>query len=175
MFKRNRSELVDITPTAPADSGENLMIKNNPSIAPADTLDLQANQHVSIISNDLTILGSDLKIISEGAIRVDGEIQGEIRGIDVTVGRHGKVVGTVSGQRVKIDGEVSGAIKADQVMFSANARVDGEVQHQTLSIDQGARFDGSSKRREYVALVKPEIEPPAPDIVHLQPSVLAEH
>jgi len=174
MFKRTKSELLDITPTAQSTDNENLSAKINPATAETDTLDLQATQHVSIISNDLTILGSDLKIISEGAIRVDGEIQGEIQGVDVTVGRHGKVIGTVTGNRVKIDGDVSGTIRAKQVMLSANARVDGDVHHQTLSVDQGARFDGSSKRADYVTLVEPAIESHSPEIVHLEPATFSE-
>ena len=149
MFNRSKSQLADLKPTT------NTPAENQPSLRPqgeipgaqqSDAIELKAEQHVSIISNDLTILGSDLKIISEGAIRVDGEIRGEIRGLDVTVGRRGKVIGTVSGKRVIIDGEVSGEIRAGQVTLRSNSRVAGDVHHQSLAIDLGAIFDGQSSR-----------------------------
>ena len=108
----------------------------------------QNAQHVSIIGNDLTILGSDLKIISEGAIRVDGEIQGEIQGVDVNVGQDGKVIGSVVGKRVVIDGQVSGDIQAEDVTLRSHSRVNGDVHHQSLTIDLGAIFNGQSKRRD---------------------------
>jgi len=170
MFKRNRTENTGVTPLeieleatevpapvpAPGEANGQQTVSTDASGA---TRNLSPSQHVSIISNDLTILGCDLKIISEGAIRVDGEIQGEIQGVDVTVGRRGKVVGTVSGTRVTIDGEVAGEIQADQVKLSTHARVDAEIQHQSLSIDQGARFDGSAKRKDYI--VRPNPKPHA--------------
>jgi hypothetical protein len=34
----------------------------------------------SVISNDLKILGQDLKIISRGTLQVDGEIEGDVAG-----------------------------------------------------------------------------------------------
>jgi len=155
MFKRSTAETSSFVPTDAAAEMTSTAIEPAPTIpirndTESNELELQNSQHVSIISNDLTILGSDLKIISEGAIRVDGEIQGEIRGVDVTVGRRGKVIGTVAGRRVVIDGQVSGEIQAGQVTLRSHSRVDGDVHHQSLTIDLGAMFDGRSKRRETV-------------------------
>lgn len=115
------------------------------------TKDLEGAKRLSIISNDLTIMGQDLKIISKSALQVDGEIQGEIRGIDVTVGKLGKVVGTVAAETVTVDGQVMGAIQAVKVTLRTNARVEGDVHHQSLTIEEGAIFDGRSKRQENAA------------------------
>ena len=109
----------------------------------------QTAQHISIISNDLTILGKDLEIISKGSVQVDGEIRGDIRGIDVTVGEKGRVIGKVTGEHVIVDGEVLGAIDGEEVVLRSHARVDGDINHQLLTIDIGAVFDGSSKRQKY--------------------------
>ena len=115
-------------------------------------------KRLSIISNDLTIMGQDLKIISKSALQVDGEIQGEIRGIDVTVGELGKVVGTVAAETVTVDGQVMGAIQAVKVTLRKNARVEGDVHHQSLTIEEGAIFDGRSKRHEDSAELVRQLE-----------------
>ena len=161
MFKRNKSHMIDVTPKnipgqteigrAEPDTRATNGSHNDGAISidyPADTLPLSESQHVSIISNDLTILGSDLKIISKGAIRVDGEIQGEIQGVDITVGRKGRVMGLVTASRVTIDGEVSGEIQAGQVTLRSTSHVTGDIHHLSLTIEQGAMFEGGSKRRQ---------------------------
>lgn len=124
---------------------------------------VEARPHVSIISNDLTILGKDLKIISKGAIQVDGEIQGEIRGVDVTVGAKGKVIGTVAARNVIVDGEVLGEIQAKNVSLRSKSRVEGDVHHQSLSMDQGAIFDGRSRRHEKGDDLEPQLDLSAGD------------
>ena len=121
------------------------------------TVPAQQPPHVSIISNDLTILGKDLKIISKGSIRVDGEIQGEIRGVDVTVGAKGKVIGIVAARSVIVDGQVQGEIQAKTVALHSNSHVDGDVHHQSLSMDKGAVFDGRSKRHEDNGDLEPQL------------------
>lgn len=123
----------------------------------------EAQRHVSIISNDLTILGKDLKIISKGSIQVDGEIQGEIRGVDVTVGAKGKVVGTVAARSVIVDGAVLGEIQAKSVSLRSSSRVEGDVHHQSLSMDQGAIFDGRSRRHENGEELEPQLDVSAGD------------
>ena len=162
MFKRKKNHMVDVTlknipdraetdrtgPDASLINAPHIDALATPSDNPDDTLTLGEAQHVSIISNDLTILGSDLKIISKGAIRVDGEIRGEIQGVDVTVGRRGRVTGMVTAKRVIIDGEVSGEIQAGQVTLRPTSRVNGDIHHMSLTIDQGAMFEGGSKRRK---------------------------
>ena len=161
MFKRNKNHMIDVTPknkpgqTEIGRAGLDVSSANGSHVDgaisandAADALPLGEAQHVSIISNDLTILGSDLKIISQGAIRVDGEIQGEIQGVDVTVGRRGRVAGLVTANRVIIDGEVSGEIQAGHVTLRPTSRVNGDIHHMSLTIDQGAMFEGGSKRRK---------------------------
>ena len=100
----------------------------------------------SVISNDLKILGQDLKIISRGTLQVDGEIEGDVAGAEVIIGDQGKVTGTVAAERVIVRGRTSGVIRAMTVALQASARVEGDIHHMSLAIEQGAQFDGRCRR-----------------------------
>jgi cytoskeletal protein CcmA (bactofilin family) len=100
----------------------------------------------SVISNDLKILGQDLKIISRGTLQVDGEIEGDVAGAEIIIGEHGKVTGTVAAERVIVRGRTSGVIRAMTVALQSSARVEGDIHHMSLAIEQGAEFDGRCRR-----------------------------
>jgi cytoskeletal protein CcmA (bactofilin family) len=100
----------------------------------------------SVISNDLKIIGQGLKIISQGTLQVDGEVEGDVRGAEVIIGEKGKVTGTVAAERVIVRGMISGVIRGMTVTLQASSRVEGDIHHMSLSIEQGAEFDGRCKR-----------------------------
>ena len=100
----------------------------------------------SVIGNDLKIVGQGLKIISQGILQVDGEIEGDVQGAEVIVGERGQVTGMVAGQQVVVRGKVSGVICGKTVALQASANVTGDVHHMSLLIEQGAMFDGRSRR-----------------------------
>jgi len=100
----------------------------------------------SVIGNDLRIIGQGLKIISQGVLQVDGEIEGDVRAAEVIVGEQGKVTGMVAGQQVVIRGNVSGVICGKTVALQATSGVEGDIYHMSFTIEQGAMFDGRSRR-----------------------------
>jgi cytoskeletal protein CcmA (bactofilin family) len=100
----------------------------------------------SVIGNDLTIIGHGLKIISQGVLQVDGEIEGDVRAAEVIVGEQGKVTGMVAGQQVIVRGKVSGVICGKTVALQTSSIVEGDIHHMSFTIEQGAIFDGSSRR-----------------------------
>ena len=100
----------------------------------------------SVIGNDLKIIGQGLKIIGRGVLQVDGEIEGDVQGADVIVGEKGKVTGMVAGQDVIIRGTVSGVVCGKTVALQASSHVEGDVHHMSLAIEQGAVFEGRSRR-----------------------------
>jgi cytoskeletal protein CcmA (bactofilin family) len=99
-----------------------------------------------VIGNDLKITGQGLKIIGRGVLQVDGEIEGDVQGAEVIVGELGKVTGMVAGQQVIIRGTVSGVVCGAAVALQASSQVTGDVHHMSLAIEQGASFDGRSRR-----------------------------
>ncbi len=100
----------------------------------------------SVISNDLKIVGQDLKIISRGTLQIDGEVEGNVAGAEIIIGEHGNVTGTVAADRVIVRGRTSGVIRAMSVALQSSARVEGDIHHMSLAIEQGAEFDGRCRR-----------------------------
>ncbi len=100
----------------------------------------------SVIGNDLKIIGQGLKIISRGILQVDGEIEGDVQAAEVIVGERGKVTGMVAGRQVVVRGTVSGVVCGQTVALQASSKVDGDIHHMSFAIEQGAHFEGRSRR-----------------------------
>jgi cytoskeletal protein CcmA (bactofilin family) len=99
-----------------------------------------------VIGNDLKIIGQGLKIISRGILQVDGEIEGDVQGAEVIVGEKGQVTGMVAGQQVVVRGKVSGVVCGKTVALQASSQVNGDIHHMSFAIEQGAVFEGRSRR-----------------------------
>jgi cytoskeletal protein CcmA (bactofilin family) len=116
----------------------------------------------SVISNDLKIIGQDLRIISQGTLQVDGEVEGDVIGSEVIIGNLGKVTGTVAAEQVTVRGKIAGAIRAMTVVLQASAEVEGDIHHMSLVIEQGASFDGRCRRPADAAELRPDLTSRAP-------------
>lgn len=98
---------------------------------------------ITIISNGVKVDG---KLSSNGNIRFDGAIQGDIicEG-DVTIGDQGEVYGKVNGNSITIGGKIEGAINAkEKLILESKANLKGDVFTKILVVEAGARFDGKS-------------------------------
>lgn len=100
----------------------------------------------SVIGKDLTIIGSGLRIVSQGLLQVDGEVQGDVVGLKVVIGPSGKVSGLVNAEEILVQGAVFGQIRALEVTLAASSVVEGDLFHQSLALEQGAIFEGRSRR-----------------------------
>src|SRR5262252_6416957 len=93
-----------------------------------------------------SVIGNDLKIVSEGTLQVDGEIEGDVGGAEVIIGELGRVTGTVAADRVIVRGTISGVIRGAAVTLQSSSHVEGDIHHISLAIEQGAEFDGRCRR-----------------------------
>jgi cytoskeletal protein CcmA (bactofilin family) len=100
----------------------------------------------SVISNDLKIIGQDLRIISRGTLQIDGEVEADVAGSEIIIGELGQVTGVVAAERVIVRGKIAGAIRSMMVALQSSARVEGDIHHRSPSIEQGAQFDGRCRR-----------------------------
>ena len=98
-----------------------------------------AGAMTSIISKALKITG---QLESTENIQIDGEVEGDVRGVCVKVGQGAKVKGTVSGEEVELAGTVDGKIEAKKVLLTGTAHMSGDVVHQDIRIESGAFIDG---------------------------------
>lgn len=99
----------------------------------------------SIICSDMEIVGS---IKSQGALQIDGKVEGDVSAGDVTIGSTGKIVGEIKAETLRVKGHVKGAIRARKVELETGAHVQGDIIHAALIIQQDASFEGQVKRKD---------------------------
>ncbi len=99
---------------------------------------------------DITIISSGVKLegkmTSDGSIRVDGDILGDVicKG-NITIGETGNVKGQISADMIIIGGHVNGSVNArEKLVLEAKANLKGDIISKILMIEAGARFDGKS-------------------------------
>jgi cytoskeletal protein CcmA (bactofilin family) len=77
------------------------------------------------------------------------------------------IQGAVAAETIDVFGRVNGAIMGKHVVLHATAQVDGDIHSHLLSIEQGAAFDGRSRRVADPSEIAPQLEkpgvPPLPD------------
>jgi cytoskeletal protein CcmA (bactofilin family) len=99
----------------------------------------------SVIGADLSITGN---LESKGEIQIEGEIQGDIHAARIIVGERARITGSLLADDIVIRGNVGGSIRGNNVTLQSNSRVEGDVFHKSLAIEQGAFFEGKSRRSE---------------------------
>lgn len=114
----------------------------------------------SVIGNDLTIEGQAITIRCQGSLRVNGNIQADLHSMKLTVGEEAIISGTIAAETVDVYGKVQGAILGSRVALHASAVVEGDVHSQALAIDQGASFDGRSRKVKDPAEIAPQLTSP---------------
>jgi cytoskeletal protein CcmA (bactofilin family) len=99
----------------------------------------------SVIGPDLTITGN---LESKGEVQIEGEVQGDIHAQRIVIGERARITGALIAEEVVVRGGVQGSIRGNAVTFQATSRVEGDVFHKSLAIEQGAFFEGKSRRSE---------------------------
>ena len=122
---------------------------------------------VSLISKALKITG---QLESTEDIQIEGEVEGDVRAVTVSVGSNARVKGTVHGDRVELAGTVEGKIEAKTVVLKNTAHMSGDVVHQDITIESGAFIDGHLKPEFGKSAVKAVQPPQRPAAATREPS-----
>jgi cytoskeletal protein CcmA (bactofilin family) len=103
----------------------------------------QAADISTLLSRETEIRGS---VKSQGSIRVDGTVHGDVTAAKtVSIGATGVVEGNISGEDIIVAGKVKGAVNArGRISLEASAQIEGDVTSTRLSISEGAVFRGLS-------------------------------
>jgi len=117
----------------------------SPVTAPQSFGASHSDRTISILGPDLTINGD---LLSKGELRVDGEVQGDIRGVRLVIGEAARVTGGVVAEDIIILGHVMGSVRGLRVSLQSTSHVEGDVYHQALVMEQGAFFEGRSRRTD---------------------------
>jgi cytoskeletal protein CcmA (bactofilin family) len=96
----------------------------------------------SVISKALMITG---ELESTEDIQIDGQIDGDVRGVGVKIGQNAKVKGTVYGEEVELAGSIEGKIESKKVTLTGTAHMTGDIWHQDIKIESGAYISGNLK------------------------------
>jgi cytoskeletal protein CcmA (bactofilin family) len=102
------------------------------------------SEETTIISRGVKIEG---KITTEGNIRVDGDIKGDIISQNnVTVGESGQVNGQINANMITIGGKVIGTVTAkEKLALESKGDLKGDILTKILMVEAGAKFEGNSK------------------------------
>ena len=84
-------------------------------------------------------------VVSDGDIRVDGKVVGNMKvSGKLVIGEHGRVEGEVECKNAAVAGQLEGTLKVAQTLsLSASAKVQGKVQVEKLAVEPGAEINGS--------------------------------
>ncbi|MGE0628420.1 MAG: polymer-forming cytoskeletal protein [Hyphomicrobiaceae bacterium] len=113
----------------------------------------------SVIGNDLTIEGQAITIRCRGTLQINGCIDAELHSRTLVVGNSAVVQGSITAERVDVWGQVSGAIKGARVVLHGSAQVEGDIHAVSLAIEDGALFEGRSRRAPDASSIEPQLSP----------------
>ena len=135
-FKRSESEMPSLTPSSSATGS---------GARPLGLSRGSERNTPSVIGPDLIIHGN---LTSKGEVQVDGEVQGDIHGTYVVIGEKARITGGVVAEEIVVRGHVAGSVRGRRVMLQSSSHVEGDIYHSALAIEQGAYFEGKSRRSE---------------------------
>ena len=94
----------------------------------------------SIIAKDTTIKGN-LEFV--GSLIVEGTRESQIKVIEMTIQKSGKINGSLDVRALNCHGQIEGNITAESVVIHSSAVVSGEIKATTLEIEPGATINGN--------------------------------
>ncbi len=114
------------------------------------------SQAINLISKGTQITGD---IHSEGDIRIDGDLTGNVKSAGrVVIGVSGKITGDISCKNCEISGFVEGQLSIEQLLsLTASAHVKGEIVSGKLSVEPGSVFSGSCQMTDHVRHEKSKV------------------
>jgi cytoskeletal protein CcmA (bactofilin family) len=107
------------------------------------------NEHIAApaasfsIPQQVTIEGA---IDYAGAMVIAGTIDGDVTCVSLIVTERGVINGSVRSQTVTVLGEINGEIVANTLTLKTACSVTGDIFHKQLVLEDGAYFEGRSRR-----------------------------
>lgn len=104
----------------------------------------QADKEVisSIIDANMVMKG---ELIFEGKARIDGTVEGNIKGEHLILSESGKITGDVQVTTFVCHGALEGNVKASLVTARKNCSIHGRIESNSLTVEPGAGLNGEMK------------------------------
>ncbi len=96
----------------------------------------------SIIDSNMVVKG---EIIFEGKARIDGTIEGNIKGEHLILSEGGKITGDIQVATFVCHGTLDGNVQASLVTACKSCQVQGCIESKMLSVEPGAKINGELK------------------------------
>ena len=85
-------------------------------------------------------------VCQERSREEDGKADGDIRAQPIIIGQGALTVGNLVAEAVNVRGGVPGSIRGNAVALQSLSRIEADVFHRSLTIEQGAFYEGKSRR-----------------------------
>ncbi len=104
----------------------------------------QADKEVisSIIDANMVMKG---ELVFEGKARIDGKVEGNIKGEHLILSESGKITGDVQVSTFVCHGILEGNVKASLVTARKNCSIKGRIESNSLTVEPGAGLEGEMK------------------------------
>ncbi len=102
-----------------------------------------SKNNTSIISKDLFLKGD---LTTDGLLEIEGKIEGNIKGNEITIRESGFVNGNIISNILNIKGNFQGTIKSQRINVSGKANIKGTLEYVSLCVEDGSSIDGDLKR-----------------------------
>ncbi|MDW7772265.1 MAG: polymer-forming cytoskeletal protein [Desulfobulbaceae bacterium] len=112
----------------------------------------------TVISKDMSITG---EISFTGKARIDGTINGNIKGEHLILSESGKIHGDIDLTSLICYGSIEGNIKAKDVNIHAAADLKVKLESENLSVEPGAKLSGEISSVSPQKQIKPAAVQPA--------------
>ncbi len=96
----------------------------------------------SIIDQKMSITG---ELSFSGKTRIDGTVEGNIKGEHLVLSESGKVVGDIFAASLVCHGTVEGNIKANLLTARKSCQIHGRIEANSLTVEPGAGISGEIK------------------------------
>lgn len=113
---------------------------------------------VAMVGSD-TVIGTGVEVEgalgSAGDITIDGHVKGDVTaGGNITIGVNGEVKGNLTGINIVIAGHITGHVVASgETHLTETCKLKGDITTQLIAIDSGANFLGTIKMQEQQRLL----------------------
>lgn len=96
----------------------------------------------SIIDTNMVMKG---ELLFEGKARIDGAIEGNIKGEHLILSESGKITGDIQVSTFVCHGTLEGNIKASMVTARKTCNIHGLIESNSLTVEPGAGLSGEMK------------------------------